>query len=93
MNLLSQPAVILGNLVGLVFAVIGVAARHYVRSRLREAGVSLTSWFLIEDDLYYTELYLKMARTHHLPKWPAVAAPLGLFLWFLAMSLPFVLNR
>lgn len=84
MTNLHSPVAIAGLVIGLTLVVVGVIARGYVRRRLSDAGVNLTSYVVVEDDLYYTELYLKMARAHKFPRWPPVVSILGIFLGFLA---------
>jgi hypothetical protein len=78
---------------GFLVAILGALSRGYVRSRLRESGVSLKSWVTIGDELRYAEQYLKMARSHHFPKLPALLAIVGIPGAFLLMVLGLMLRR
>lgn len=63
---------------GFLVAILGALSRGYVRSRLREYGVTLKAWVTIADELRYAERYLKLAREHHFPMLPAVLAVAGI---------------
>ena len=79
-------------LLGFLFAIIGALSRGYVRGRLRESGVALKSWVTIADEVRYAEQYLKLARTHHFPRFPAVLAVVGVPGAFLLMVLGLMLR-
>jgi hypothetical protein len=80
-------------ILGFLIAILGALSRGYVRGRLREAGVSLKSWVTIGDELRYAGQYLKMARSHHFPKLPALLAIVGIPGAFLLMVLGLMLRH
>ena len=79
--------------VGFLLAILGAFSRGYVRSRLRESGLTLRAWVTIGDELRNTETYLALARDHHFPKWPAILAVGSVPGAFLLMVLGVLLGR
>lgn len=79
--------------VGFIVAFIGAFSRGYVRNRLQESGVGLKTWVTIGDEVRYAEKYLKMAKTHDLPAWPAILAVAGIPCAFVLMVLGLMLGR
>jgi hypothetical protein len=80
-------------LLGFLVAILGAVSRGYVRGRLRESGVSLKPWVTVGDELRYVEQYLKMARSRHFPRLPALLAIAGIPGAFLLIVLGLMLRR
>ena len=78
---------------GFLVAFVGVFSREYVRNRLQDSGVRLKTWVTIGDELRYAVQYLKLAKTHHFPSWPAVLAVTGIPGAFVLMILGLMLRR
>jgi hypothetical protein len=78
---------------GFLIAILAALSRGYVRGRLRESGVALKSWVTIGNELRYTEQYLRMARSHHFPRLPAIVSIVGMPGAFLLMVLGLMLRR
>jgi hypothetical protein len=55
---------------GFALAIVGALSRGYIRSRLREAGLTLPQWTTVEGDLRYAERYFKLAQKGSVPMWP-----------------------
>jgi hypothetical protein len=77
---------------GFAFAIAGAFARGYVRSRLREVGVTLTAWVTVLDDVRNAEQYFHLAKQKRVPAWPLLVAVVGLPGSFLLMAAAILLR-
>ena len=80
-------------ILGVLVAFLGPFSRCYVRSRLRESGADLKSWVTMADEFRYTEKYLKLAKTHDFPIWPAIIAIVWVPVSFILVVIGLVLRR
>ena len=74
--------------IGVVIMMASALGRGYVRSRLRQSGMSLKTWSTFSEEFRNIKRYLRMAKRHRYPIWPAVLAMgslAGLVLMFLAI--------